>query len=137
MKKIYFVFKNLIYLFKSIFFISKISFKYLKVLRSIKIIYKFFKHYLLTIFVLNIKHKKDKINFNILTTSLKFSNDWFSNNIPIWLFIFSKENQNKFNKILEIGSFEGMSSYFLLNHFVNSKIDCVETFLGSDEHKKK
>ena len=91
---------------------------------------------MLTIFVLNIKHKKDKINFNILTTSLKFSNDWFSNNIPIWLFIFQKENQNKFNKILEIGSFEGMSSYFLLNHFVNSKIDCVETFLGSDEHKK-
>ena len=68
---------------------------------------------------------------------LKFNHgDLFSNNIPSWLYIFNKFSL--FNKrliALEIGSYEGRSSYFLLknlkkqillalillNHFMNYK----------------
>ena len=46
----------------------------------------------------------------------------------------TKIKLNDVTDILEIGSFEGMSALFLLKNFENSKIDCVETFKGSDEH---
>ena len=50
------------------------------------------------------------------------------------MYVFEKIESNKINYILEIGSYEGMSSKFLLNYFDNAQIDCVETFTGSDEH---
>ena len=36
--------------------------------------------------------------------------------------------------ILEIGSYEGRSALFFLKYFLNSKINCVDTWSGSDEH---
>jgi len=66
----------------------------------------------------------------------KFTTDWFSQYTYYWLYIFSKyTDSNKIFNILEIGSFEGRSTLFLLNFFKNSKITSVDTFKGSDEHK--
>ena len=63
--------------------------------------------------------------------------DWFSGNIPIWNFFFKKYNliYKKIN-YLEIGSFEGRSSLFVLKNLKNSKCHYVDTFTGSDEHSK-
>ena len=37
--------------------------------------------------------------------------------------------------LLEIGSYEGRSALFFIDLFENSKISCVDTWSGSDEHK--
>lgn len=36
---------------------------------------------------------------------------------------------------LEIGSWEGLSSYFILSTIPNSHLTCVDTWEGADEHK--
>ncbi len=84
----------------------------------------------------NLNYKEEKDKFRISSKSLKFSKDWFTNNIPIWISIFKRNIKKKNIKILEIGSFEGMSAVFFLEYFNSSKIDCVETFQGSDEHSE-
>ena len=64
-------------------------------------------------------------------------NDWFSGNIPIWDFFLKKYNLfNKKLNYLEIGSFEGRSSVFILENLKNSRCQSVDTFSGSDEHSK-
>ena len=136
MKKIYLIYKNLLYFTNCFYFISKNAIKYFSVIKTIKILSKYSKYYFLSLFVLSKKYKKNREDFISLTKELKFSNDWFSNNIPNWLFFFNKEKKIKIKKVLEIGSYEGMSSLFLLMQFNDATIDCVETFLGSDEHKK-
>jgi len=66
-----------------------------------------------------------------------FSNDWFSGNIPFWILTFEDYKFNTKEKIeaLEIGSWEGMSSLFLLQYFDNLHLTCVDTWQGGDEHK--
>jgi predicted O-methyltransferase YrrM len=68
----------------------------------------------------------------------KFTDDWFSKNLPIWeqylIHLASKPEIN----ILEIGSWEGMSTCWLLDHILtheSSRITCIDTFEGSIEHK--
>jgi len=59
---------------------------------------------------------------------------WFCNNL---FFLKSNlKNITNVQNILEIGSYEGRSAIFFLNHFSNSKITCVDTWGGSDEQKK-
>ena len=82
-------------------------------------------------------YKKEKKEFLNFIKSFRFTNDWFSNNIPVWISILKKKDKNEKLKILEIGSYEGMSAIFFLKYFNNAEIDCVETFKGSDEHAKK
>ena len=60
---------------------------------------------------------------------------WFCNNL-YFLSNALKSFQN-INSILEIGSYEGRSAIFFLNFFKNSKITCVDTWEGSDEHDKR
>jgi predicted O-methyltransferase YrrM len=64
----------------------------------------------------------------------KFSgSDWFTSNIYI-LNKFMKNKKSSINNILEIGSYEGRSAIFFINYFRNSKVTCVDTWLGSHEH---
>ena len=76
-------------------------------------------------------------NFKLLKNNLKLSNDWFTDNIPTWLRAFDKVNFYNKKEItcLEVGSWEGLSAFFLLNEFKNLKITCVDTWEGADEHK--
>lgn len=81
-------------------------------------------------------NRMDFIKF--MKENLKYSDDWFTNNIHIWCHIFEKKNfLDKDINILEIGSYEGISACFFLRYLPNSNIDCVETFEGSEEHSKK
>lgn len=67
---------------------------------------------------------------------LEFTSDWFSNNIPRFtkhlLHLSGVENV----RVLEIGSWEGRSTCWLLDNIVTgqgSTITCVDTWNGSDE----
>ena len=66
-----------------------------------------------------------------------FTVDWFSRNIPAWTH-YLKELKNKPNlNFLEIGSFQGRSTVWLLENILTddtSKITCIDTFEGSEEH---
>ena len=60
--------------------------------------------------------------------------DWFSNNIPNFLEIKSQLSSRK--RALEIGCFEGRSTCWMLQNFLESDgtIYCIDTFEGSPEH---
>jgi len=65
---------------------------------------------------------------------MKFTQDWFSNNIPN--FEMCKEFLGKPKSCLEIGSFEGRATCWMLENFVASygHMVCVDTFEGGEEH---
>ena len=69
--------------------------------------------------------------------SYYFQADWFSPNIPVWQELL-KPFANKPNlHFLEIGSFEGRSTIWLIDNILthpSSRIVCVDTFEGSTEH---
>ena len=60
--------------------------------------------------------------------------DWFSHNIPNFLEIKSQLGSRK--RVLEIGCFEGRSTCWTLQNFLESDgtICCIDTFEGSHEH---
>jgi hypothetical protein len=60
-----------------------------------------------------------------------FTHDWFSYNISNWKAIFEKFGTPQ--KVLEIGSFEGRSTCWILEN-TTAHVSCVDTWLGSDEH---
>jgi predicted O-methyltransferase YrrM len=57
--------------------------------------------------------------------------------MPYWRFVFShyiKFPNNKSINVLEIGSWEGFSTSFIVHEFSVNKIYCVDTWDGDDEH---
>lgn len=101
----------------------------------INVIIKFFQH-------LNYQkrmprlHEEKILRFNEDKKKLDVSVDWFSNNIGFWLWIIDDYDlKSKKIDILEIGSWEGLSSYFLLKELPKAHITCVDTWQGSAEHK--
>jgi predicted O-methyltransferase YrrM len=70
-------------------------------------------------------------------TNYIFTVDWFSSNIPIWTH-YLKQLKDKPNlRFLEIGSFQGRSTVWLLENILtgdSSIITCIDTFEGSVEH---
>jgi len=78
--------------------------------------------------------KSDFIN---LKAGLKLSTDWFTHHTPQWFSVFDAYGlvEKKEIKALEIGSWEGLSSYFILHTLPNATLTCVDTWEGADEHK--
>lgn len=78
----------------------------------------------------------DVDNFKSHMANLSISNDWFTTNLPFWLSIIDEYKlKNRNVSALEIGSWEGLSSYFLLNSLPKASLTCVDTWEGADEHK--
>ena len=68
----------------------------------------------------------------------EFTRDWFSQNVPVWRQIISKD---KPTKILEIGSFEGRSNCWIIEMCTEHsqsdiEVYCVDTWEGGIEHQK-
>lgn len=68
----------------------------------------------------------------------EYSRDWFSGNVPTWRQIIDK---NKPRKILEIGSFEGRSTVWIIENCTvavdgDIEITCIDTWDGGIEHQK-
>jgi predicted O-methyltransferase YrrM len=66
-----------------------------------------------------------------------YTQDWFSKETPVWdkykTLFFNQENI----RCLEIGSFEGRSTVYMLNNYCNgnnSHMDALDTWEGSVEH---
>lgn len=70
-----------------------------------------------------------------LEQQYRFTNDWFGAALPIWTNLIPKINPKK---ILEIGSYEGASTCFLINTLAQKnpiELHCVDTWEGGVEHK--
>lgn len=70
---------------------------------------------------------------------MQFSTDWFSRNTPQWSALMNRMNWRRDQPLtaLEIGSFEGRSACWLLEHVLvhpESRLFCVDTFEGGVEH---
>ena len=107
--------------------------KLLKINTPFFIILNFLKN-----FFPNYKTKKKSliIENQIYENFISFNEDqkWFCNNL--YFLKSNLKNQENTKNILEIGSYEGRSAIFFLNHFPNSNITCVDTWAGSDEQTK-
>ena len=87
-------------------------------------------------FLPNYKTKKKSYNLekNIYNNFISYNENekWFCNNLNYLNNYFNKIDN--IEKILEIGSYEGRSAIFFLKTFPFSKISCIYTWRGSDEH---
>lgn len=73
------------------------------------------------------------------TGQAKFTVDWHSHNIPVWEQILDKYKGQPGVRALEIGSYEGRSTVWLLENILThptAQIDCIDTFEGSVEHER-
>ena len=61
-------------------------------------------------------YKNEKIEFVKKLYKKKFSNKWFLNNFDIFNFFLPKEKNSKFD-YLEVGCFEGLSSFYVLSEY--------------------
>tara|TARA_Y100001958_G_C21227949_1_gene553405 strand:+ start:1240 stop:2013 length:774 start_codon:yes stop_codon:yes gene_type:complete len=112
---------------------------------DLKLLYASLKvlvHYVYFILIINRKiesqYRREKKEFiELCDIKLKFNQrDLFSNNVPSWLYIFDKFSLfDKKLKALEIGSYEGRSSFFLLNKLKRTELTCVDTFKPFHELK--
>jgi len=88
--------------------------------------------------VLPVRYQAQCKAFATTKSKLTLSNDWFSGNIPYWLSVIDEYGLRSGDiKALEIGSWEGLSSYFILSEMPNAHLTCVDTWEGSDEHKDR
>lgn len=68
----------------------------------------------------------------------QFTQDWFSINIPLWQQVLQQYANRPGLNFLEIGSWEGRSTCWLLDNILtheSSRITCIDTFEGSAEHQ--
>ena len=111
-------------------FISKLKFL-LKNKTPIYSIFSFVLHKMLNIIIkrkiIRFKRKHEETIKN-----KKITNDYFSPHAYNFYYYLNQLNKN-FN-YLEIGSYEGNSSICVANLFTNSKIVCVDNWVGTDEY---
>lgn len=88
---------------------------------------------LLTVRLAKIRFKNESILFHQRIQGKKFSQFWFLDHYPVWVYIF-KRTDFKPKTILEIGSWEGLSTLFLTEHFPDAQLICVDTWEGSEEN---
>ena len=66
----------------------------------------------------------------------QFKETWFDMNIVPWCVTFSRLfNRTEPVRILEIGSWEGRSTLFLLTYFMQGHLTAVDTWAGMDEYQ--
>lgn len=74
----------------------------------------------------------------VVHKSYQFSQDWFSINLPVWEHHLQRFAHQPELKALEIGSWEGRSTCWLLDHILThptAQITCIDTFAGGAEHQ--
>jgi predicted O-methyltransferase YrrM len=67
----------------------------------------------------------------------EFSEYYFAHLVPIWTALFSG-SRGRINKVLEIGSYEGGSSVWILENLLKDggELHCIDTWQGGVEHQK-
>ena len=82
-----------------------------------------------------IKNNSDYINFEVSVKNKNFSTYWFLNNYKIIGSFLPIDRNENFN-YLEIGSFEGLSSLFILSYWKNANVTCVDTWETSKDESQ-
>lgn len=78
---------------------------------------------------------EDLVTYAQRCQDLTFSSAWFLNHYGKWRWFIRREGlREKTLKILEIGSWEGMSAHFFLSHLPRAHLTAVDTWMGSEEH---
>ncbi len=75
---------------------------------------------------------------NVQSKGYDFTQDWFSRNLLIWQEYLQEFVGQASLKVLEIGSWEGRSACWLLEHVLTdptAEITCIDTFQGSLENQ--
>jgi len=108
---------------------NKIFFLYKS--KSAYIIYITFIKTKLKNFFLKKKIKNKKKSHKKFLLSKKITQDFFSSHAYNFYEIMKKFSKLKY---LEIGSFEGNSAMFVAKNFENSKIYCVDNWVGTEEY---
>ena len=78
----------------------------------------------------------DRVSELERSTAMHFSQDWFSQHIPIWTRLLHEFKGKAGLRVLEIGTFEGRSTCWLLENIVTGEgahIDCIDTFEGAED----
>jgi len=81
---------------------------------------------------------KLKYYAHVAQRGYEFTQDWFSINIPVWQHFLALFINLPDFKVLEIGSWEGRSTCWILDNLLlhpTARITCVDTFDGSVEHE--
>jgi len=82
--------------------------------------------------------REQRTTFEEICATKNFTTDWFTPHITTWSEVFARAgvlgDQSGALRGLEIGSWEGMSSLFLLRSFPGLELTCVDTWLGGGEH---
>lgn len=77
-----------------------------------------------------------RLAFERNTRDGTFSNTWFDGSIELWVELLSPlKALGRPVDMLEIGSWEGRSTLFLLGYFSEGKLTAVDTWEGGVEHK--
>ena len=97
------------------------------------------KHRFFNKFTISGKQYLDSMReFRINKAKLKLDNDWFTGSIPTWLRAIDLSNLRNRSEVrcLEVGSWQGLSAFFLLSELPHAQLVCVDTWEGADEHKE-
>jgi hypothetical protein len=63
-----------------------------------------------------------------------FGYDWSSCHFPTWAQLLGRY-RDVATRVIEVGSWEGRSALFFLNYLPHSRLVCIDTFEGSEEHR--
>ena len=99
---------------------------------NIFIIFAFLKFQITKIFFNHFRSKEKRKN-KMAIKDKRITHDFFSMNSYDWKKNL-KEYLGKDTKYLEVGSFEGISAYFIHKYLKPKKMYCVDTWKGSNEH---
>lgn len=78
-----------------------------------------------------------KYSAEVQAKGYEFSQNWFGPNIPIWEQYVGKLAQVPGLRALEVGSWEGRSTCWIIDHLLtdsSARITCIDSFQGSVEH---
>lgn len=80
-----------------------------------------------------IRFREKQQDFRSSLSGYQFSKDWFTGKIPYWLDAFERSGMEGGDlRVLEIGSWEGLSSLFILETFDRARIMCVDSWEDSN-----
>ena len=68
--------------------------------------------------------------FRAMMRERDFSTDWFTRRLDGWLTVFERHPLPASAEVLEIGSWEGMSSLFILATWPDARLTCVDNWQG-------
>src|SRR5579864_40481 len=79
--------------------------------------------------------RKAKVRFNDLAAHARFTTDWVTPHIDSWVAAFAHRLVCMKLEILEIGSWEGVSTLFMLSLFEDRTLTSVDTWDGGDDQR--